>query len=167
LSRDAGLDPWRERALAWLLAHEPVAREGFFSLGELLDLGAPGRAGWDAWGVADGIGSGLRLRLPRALPLDEASGRPAEPALAGAFVDLGLRVALHLAERRLPASLAPPLLATLLPDLLAEARPVAPDDRLALDAWVRALPRERLDDAIASLSGRGPLLPAPQPGGGP
>ena len=58
------------------------------------------------------------------------------------------------------------MVATLLPDLLGEARPVAADDRLGLDAWVRALPRERLDDAVASLAGRGPLQPAPAPGGG-
>jgi hypothetical protein len=87
--------------------------------------------------------------------------------VAAQFVDLGLRVALHLSERRLPASLAPSVVASLLPDLLSEARPVAPDDRAGLDAWVRALPRERLDDAVASLSGRGPLQPAPRPGGAP
>jgi hypothetical protein len=166
IARDAGLDPWRARALEWLLEHEPAARDGFFSLGELLDLGAPGRPGWDEWGVEDEIASGLRLRLPRALPTDEMAGLPPEPAVARAFVDLGLRVASHLSERGLPASLAPFVLATLLPDLLGEARPVAADDRLGLDAWVRALPRERLDDAVASLAGRGPLQPAPAPGGG-
>jgi hypothetical protein len=53
---------------------------------------------------------------------------------------------------------------TLLPDLLDEARPVAPDDRLGLEAWVRALGRERIDDAVSALAGRGPLLPAPVPG---
>lgn len=164
--RDAGLDPWRARALEWLLEDEPAARDSFFSLGELVDLGAPGRPGWDEWGVEDEIASGLRLRLPRAAPMDETAGLPPEPAVARAFVDLGLRVALHLAERRLPASLAPSVVAALLPDLLSEARPVAPDDRLGLDAWVRALPRERLDDAVASLAGRGPLQPAPASGGG-
>jgi hypothetical protein len=74
-------------------------------------------------------------------------------------------VAQHLSERRLPACLAPALVSTLLPDLFAEARPVAADDRLGLDAWVRAQPRERLDDAVASLAGRGPLQPAPGDGG--
>jgi len=163
---DAGLDPWRARALEWLLEHEPAARDGFFSLGELVDLGAPGRPGWDEWGVEDEIVSGLRLRLPRVAPTDLTAGLPPEPAVARAFVDLGLRVASHLAERGLPASLAPFVSATLLPDLLGEARPLAPDDRLGLDAWVRALPRERLDDAVAALAGRGPLQPAPASGGG-
>jgi hypothetical protein len=75
-----------------------------------------------------------------------------------------VRAAIHLTKRGLPASLAPALVATLMPDLFLEARPVAPDDRLALDAWVRDQPQGRLDDAVASLVGRGPLQPAPAPG---
>jgi hypothetical protein len=163
--RDAGLEPWRVRALEWLLEHEPAAAGRFFSLGELLHLGAPREEGWDAWGVGDELVSGLRPRLPPPLPLDQASGRKPEPALAETFCDLGLRVAGHLAERRLPARLAPALVGTLLAELFAEARPVAPDDRLSLDAWVREQPAERLDDAVASLAGRGISQPAPPPRG--
>jgi hypothetical protein len=48
--------------------------------------------------------------------------------------------------------------------MFVEARPVAPDDRLALDAWVREQPADRLDDAVAALVKRGPLQPAPAPG---
>ena len=118
-----------------------------------------------AWGTADALGSGLVARMPPARPLDDTAGRPPEPALGEVFADLGLRVAEFLGERRLSASLAPALVGTLLPDLFAEARPVALDDRLGLDAWVRDLSRERLDDALASLAGRGPLQPAPPPGG--
>jgi hypothetical protein len=165
--RDAGLDPWRVRALEWLLEHEPSAAGSFFSLGELLRLGAPGEERWDAWGVADELVGGLRPRLPRPLPLDETSGRKPEAALAEVFCDLNLRVAAHLAGRRLPACLAPALVSTLLADLLAESRPVAPDDRLGLDAWVRAQPRERLDGTFASLAVRGILQPVPAPGGAP
>ena len=165
VGRDAGLDPWRVRALEWLLEHEPASEEGFFSLGELLRLGAPGEERWDAWGVAEELVSGLLPRLPRPLPLDETAGRAPELALGEGFCDLGLRVAMHLAERRLPALLAPALVSTLLADLFDEARPLAPDDRPGLDAWVRAQPRDRLDDAVASLAGRGALQPAPPPGG--
>ncbi len=165
VGRDAGLDPWRVRALEWLLEHEPAAAGTFFSLGELLHLGAPRGERWDVWGVADDLASGLRPRLPRAIPLDEASGRTPGPAVAEGFCDLGLRVAVHLAERRLPASLAPALVGTLLTGLFEEARPVAPDDRLGLDAWVREQKAERFDDAVASLAGRGILRPASAPGG--
>jgi len=162
--REAGLDPWRARAFEWLLEHEPDARGSFFSLAELLHLGAPGERRFDAWGVSDDLGAGLVPRMPGPVSLDETAGRLPEPAQAESFVDLELRVAVHLSERRLPALLFPEVLSTLLPDLFAEARPVAPDDRLGLDAWVRAQGRDRLDDAVASLVGRGPLLPAAAPG---
>ena len=158
--RDSGLEPWRAQAFEWLLEHEPDARGSFFSLGELLYLGTPAERRFDAWGVSDDLAAGLRPRMPGPVPLDETAGWPPPPALAERFVDLGLRAATHLAERRLPSSLQPWLVSTLLPELFAEARPVAPDDRLGLDAWVRAQPRERLDDAVASLVGRGPLQPA-------
>ena len=75
-----------------------------------------------------------------------------------------MRVAIHLAARGLPASLAPAVVCRLLPDLFVEARPVAPDDRLALEAWARDQPAARLNDAVAALAGRGPLWPAPAPG---
>ena len=163
-ARDAGLDPWRARALEWLVEHDRAALPAFFSLGELAYLGEPAGGRWDAWGAPDPTLSGLLLRLGPARPLDDRSGRRPEAALAEGFVDLGLRVAIHLAERGLPANLAPALVATLLPDLFVEARPMAPDDRLALDAWARAQQAERLDDAVASLVGRGPLQPAPAPG---
>ena len=146
--------------LEWMLEHEPAARGSFFSLGELLCLGGgPGGGRGDAWGVADDLLWGFGLRLPGPRPLDETSGRRPDAAIEESFVDLGLRVAVHLSERRLPASLAPAVVGTLMPDLFAEARPVAPDDRLGLDAWVRGLSRARLDDAVASLAGRGPLQP--------
>jgi hypothetical protein len=161
--RDAGLEPWRTRALDWLLREEPGARDSFFSLGELVLLGAPGTALDEAgaWGAGDALTAGLRLRLPGPRPLDELAGRAPEAALAERFVDLPLRVALHLRERGLPASLGPWVVGRLLPELFAEALPVAPDDRFGLDAWVRGLSTERLDDAVALLAGSGPLQPAP------
>jgi hypothetical protein len=163
--REAGLEPWRARAFEWLVQHEPAARGSFFSLGELLCLGAPCRGRWDGWGVADDVAHGLRLAAPGPRALDEGAGRRPDAPLEEGFVDLPLRAAAHLAERRLPARLGPALVATLLPSLLAEARPVAPDDRLGLDAWVRGLSPDRLDDAVASLVGTGPLLPASAPRG--
>ena len=88
--REAGLDPWRAQAFEWLLEHEPDARESFFSLGELLYLGAPGERRFDAWGVSDDLAAGLVPRMPGPVPLDETAGRPPQPALAERFVDLEL-----------------------------------------------------------------------------
>lgn len=164
VARDAGLDPWRARGLEWLLEHEPLALHGFFSLAELAYLGAPEGGSWDAWGAPDPLLLGLELRLARPRPLDESAGRRPDLAGAESFADLGVKVALHLSERGLPASLTPGLVSRLLPDLFAEARPIAADDRLALEAWVRGVTRERLDDAVASLVGAGALQPAAAPG---
>jgi hypothetical protein len=72
--------------------------------------------------------------------------------LGASFVDLQLRVAEHLAERRLPAALAPAVVWRLLPGLLFEAQPLFPGDRLALEAWVRGLDRGRLDRAVAAVA---------------
>jgi hypothetical protein len=163
VAESAGLEPWRAQSLAWLLRHDAGGCDTFFSLGELAHLGGVDRRRADAWGVADPRVAGLLPRLPAPAPGDETQGRPPQAALAAGFTDLPLRVAVHLAERGLPASLAPAMVRTLLPDLLAEARPVAADDRLALDAWVRQQSRERLDDVVASLAGGGPLQPAPAP----
>ena len=85
--RDAGLEPWRARAFAWMLEHDPSARASFFSLGELLRLGAPADGRWDAWGVSAELERGLLPRLPDPLPLDESAGREPEPAVAERFVD--------------------------------------------------------------------------------
>lgn len=164
VARDAGLDPWRARGLEWLLEHEPLALHGFFSLAELAYLGAPDGGPWDAWGAPDPLLLGLELRLARPRPLDESAGRRPDLAGAESFADLGVKVALHLSERGLPASLTPGLVSRLLPDLFDEARPIAADDRLALEAWVRGVTRERLDEAVASLVGAGALQPAAAPG---
>ena len=51
VASDASLDPWRARALEWLLVHESEALGGFFSLGELAYLGEPSGGRWDGWGA--------------------------------------------------------------------------------------------------------------------
>jgi hypothetical protein len=159
IARDAGLAPWREQALAWLLEHDVSSLAAFFSLGELLRLGAPEAGRWDAWGVPRLEAAGLELSMPRGCVTDDARGGSLDEARAAAFPDPALRAAVHLRSRHLPAALAPGVVAALLPELFLEARPLWGGDRLALDAWVRDVPTERLDDAIASLAGTGPLQP--------
>ena len=156
----ASLDPWRAAALRWLVERDPSARRSFFSLVELLDIGRDDGSAWAAWGGARPLVAGLLPAPPQARPMDDAAGRPAEPALAEGFADLNLRVAVFLSERRLPASLAPALVRRLLPAVLDRARPVAADDRLALEEEVRRIGDDAVEDAVASLAGAGPLQPA-------
>ena len=156
----ASLDPWRAAALRWLLERDPPARRSFFSLVELLEIGRDDGAAWPAWGGARPLEEGLRPAPPRPRPMDDAAGRPAEAALAEGFADLNLRVAVFLSERRLPARLAPALVRRLLPAVLDRARPVAADDRLALEDEVRRIGDDAVEDAVASLAGAGPLQPS-------
>ena len=69
-------------------------------------------------------------------------------------------MAVFLSERRLPARLAPALVRRLLPAVLDRARPVAADDRLALEDEVRRIGDDAVEDAVASLAGAGPLQPS-------
>ena len=86
VARDAGLDPWRARALEWLLEHDRDALPAFFSLGELAYLGAPSGGSWDGWGAADPDAVG-----PAAAPAAPASARRQLGPPAGAGARRGLR----------------------------------------------------------------------------
>ena len=136
---------------------EPGARRAFFSLVELLLLGAPRRAA--RLGARLGCRGtrwrpGCGPRRPARWPLDDAAGRPPEPALAEGFVDLHLRVALHLRERRLPASLAPALVAARCSRAARRGAPARARTTGSRSTTGCGRCRdERLDDAVASLAG--------------
>jgi hypothetical protein len=165
LAREAGLEAWRAQALAWAAACEPEALDEFFSLGELFWLGRPQRVP-EGWGAPAPAHSGsLRLRIPPPRPFDDHAGRQPEDLLPIHVPDLALRVAVELARRRLPASLAPYLLAYLVQDAVDGASPVSSDDWLALAGFARELPAESFDDYLSALTGAGPLVAAPEADG--
>ena len=110
-----------------------------------------------------GEDGGWRLRLPAARPFDDIAGERLEELLATRFADLGLKAAVELHARGLPAALAPGLLAYLVQDMVEEARPRAHDDWLALVRFVQEIPAERVDDIVSAQAGGGALLPAPEP----
>jgi hypothetical protein len=72
-------------------------------------------------------------------------------------------VAELLSAMGLPARLVPAILSLALQDLMDEADPAYLDDALAVTRYARALGRERVEDYVAALVGRGPLLPASAP----
>jgi hypothetical protein len=76
--------------------------------------------------------------------------------------DLNLRVAVLLHELQLPAALAKVVLESALYDLLADVRPIHPDDWLAVVRRARALSRERVADSLAAVTASaGPLSLVP------
>ena len=99
------------------------------------------------------------------VPLDEASGRPPQPALAAGFVDL--RPSRGGAPRRAAAAGAPlPRRRRRRSCRTSSPRrdPWRPTTGWASTRGCARRRRERLDDAVASLVGRGPLQPAAAPG---
>jgi hypothetical protein len=168
-AQDAGLEAWRREGLRWAIFNEPEAREGFFTLEELLGLGSSDPIVPAEWGTCDlALGGSLRLRPPNPRAAVDDAGRSPEELVPARLPDLSLRVADDLARRSLPASLAPALLARLVRDFADEASPLDYGDRAALARYPRDLPDDRVDDFIASLSDEGPLRPvagieAPKP----
>jgi hypothetical protein len=160
LAIEVGVDAWRTAAIPWRVAHEP---ESLSRLLTLVELNALGRRRARAAGPSANWGPSL-LGTTGCLCLEQparatksALARPGS-SLASLTPDLKLRVAEVLDSHGLPASLAPPLLATLLRDFLDEARPAHPEDWLTLAAEAQAWPIERIDDHIAALASDGPLV---------
>lgn len=165
IAREAGLSEWRREALAWTLAHDRAAAAGHFSLVDLFWLGkprTPALQAFDGWGAAtlplDGC---LCLQMPRPAPWETRAGRPTAGLLATRGADVALLVAETLADLRLPAALAPGVIAYAMQDVIEGARPAYLDDWPAFERAVRRIPRERLVDYVAALAADGPLVALP------
>lgn len=166
VASDAGLSEWRREALAWTVEHERGQAVSRFSLVELFWLGSPrGKARhYDAWGAATASLDGcLCLRMPPVEPWEARAGRSSTGHLATRGADVPLRVAEFLAEFKLPATLAPGVLAHAMQDVLDEARPAFLDDWPTFERTARGLRRERLSDYLAALSAGGALIPVTRP----
>jgi len=160
------LRDWRRGLLPWIAAHDPAHLESAFTVGEVFRLGLPGGAApaLAAWGTSARGNDACLCADLRPLPaLDALSGRAADGRLAALAPDLHLRVAELLAERKLPARLAPGVLSLALQDLMDQSRPAFLDDALAIARFARAIDGERMEDYVAALAGRGPLVPAAEP----
>ena len=163
VAREAGLSEWRRTALGWTVGHNHEAAAEQFSLLELFWLGAP-RAGaarsLDAWGaVMLPLTGCLCLEMPRPQPWEDLAGRRGSGIMVARAADVALRVADVLSTLRLPASLAPGVLAFALQDVTDHVQLAYPEDWQAFGRAARDLPLSRLTDYIAALSADGPLVP--------
>jgi hypothetical protein len=165
IAHDAGLSEWRRQALAWTVEHERERALSRFSLRELFWLGSPRAKArhYDAWGAASTALDGcLCLNMPGAEAWELYAGRSSTGHLMTRGAEVALRVAEFLAELKLPASLAPGIVAYAMQDVLDRAQPAFFDDWPAFEHAARNLPRERLIDFVAALSAGGPLIPVTQ-----
>ena len=164
VAREAGLGVLRRNELAWTLRHRPDAVHRFLSRTELFWLGLNGGGneadppppGWGAPAVwLDGCLC-VRIPPPDALDLSVVSAE----RLASGFADLQLALAETVDELELPAPIIGDLLPLAMRELLDGVSATRRGRLDALVGYVHDLPRERIEDYVASLVGPGrPLRP--------
>ncbi len=135
----------------------------YFSTTELLALGGHA-ADLHDWGMSavHSLGCLCTELIPPAR-MAALGGRPTLGLHATAAADLNLRVAILLGELRLPAGLAPLVLAFAMRDFVDQVRPTDGDDGLALVRAGQSVSRERIEDYIAAAAAAGGPLVAAAP----
>jgi hypothetical protein len=164
VARDAGLSGWRREALAWAVTHDREQVPEHLSLVELMWLGKPRvteALSLDEWGAAVLPLTGcLCLVMPRAQPWESLVGRPALGLLATRGADVGILVADTLASLKMPAQLAPGVMAFAMNEVVEQAHPAHFDDWSGFSRATLGIPRDRLVDYIAAQTAGGALLTA-------
>ena len=161
LADEIALDGWRRRAVKWSLLHDPAAAGTMFSLTELLSLGGVAVGSTlDAWGMGAVVTTGClctRLRAPGGWW--NLTGRPQLGLLATTIADVNLRVAVLLADLKLPAAIARDVLTAAMQDYVDDVRPSDHDDWLTLVRAAQSISRDRVEDYVAAITAGGPLVP--------
>jgi hypothetical protein len=164
LAQEAGLSSWRREAMAWAAVHDPAQVPAQLSLLELMWLGKPRLTeaiALDGWGAAALPLTGcLCLMMPRPQPWESLIGRPALGVLATRGADVAILVAETLAALKMPAELAPGVIAYAMQEVVDEARPAYFDDWTGFSRATRSVSKDRLTDYIAAQAAGGALLPA-------
>jgi hypothetical protein len=162
LADDISLDGWRRRRLRWLDEHDRGSIRPMFSLVEvLLAGGGSPAADLDAWGgPALYTSACLCTRLEAPSHWHLLAGRLQAPLMSAIVPDLNLRVAVVLAELKLPASLARAVLTAAVQDFIDEASPTGPHDWLGMARGAQGVARQRIEDYVAAAASLdGPLIP--------
>jgi hypothetical protein len=164
VASDAGLSAWRREALAWTIAHDRARVPTQLSLVDMMWIGKPRISeaiALDPWGAAVMPLNGcLCLAMPRAQPWESLIGRPALGLLATRGADVAILVAETLASLKMPAELAPGVIAFAMQEVIDQARPAHFDDWLQFSRATIAVPRDRLVDYIAAQTAGGALMSA-------
>jgi hypothetical protein len=161
--RDTGWSQQRVNALAWSLETEPGEAMRVFTARDLFRLGlAPGEVGerLAPWGGSEArLAAALENAWPAGSP-DAGVHRPTAGIVGGQSVDAVLRALEFLSAERLPAALAPALLASIVTDLVWEAPLGSAQDWFALAQRASTLEDERLQAYVTALTVDGPLVDA-------
>jgi hypothetical protein len=165
LAAEARMDEVRRQALGWIAARDPASVFDELWLSEFVTVGKPGIPAdrLDEWGTAAlPLEGGLAVRYPAGDGCLLA-GRPAIGMTAMTVPDVALRVVEVLAELKLPAALAPDMMAYATQLMIDNATALHSDDRDALAAAARRLSADDMVDVVAALTASGPLVPRRTP----
>jgi hypothetical protein len=108
--------------------------------------------------AADAYDGCLCTRLAPPGRADTIAGRWPAETVATEVADLNLRVAVALADMKLPAALAKGVLAAATQDFVDRVRPLYPYDWLTLVRTAQSLTNARIEDYVAALAADGPLV---------
>jgi hypothetical protein len=152
----------RRALVAWTLEHEPERLDELIGLGDLWRLGRRQDEPVEhlsAWGMSGRAFDGRwSLHVPATPWIELAQGRRGVFVVAAVVPDLMLAVAEALHSRRLPAALARSVLSAAAQDFADELQQAYEDDWCAMMALAPTLGL-RIDDYVAALTVRGPLVP--------
>lgn len=158
LATRAAISPWRREVLGWMMTEEPDRiREQFppAARARLAGVTEPA-AGWGTSAIPRGC---LCVLPPPAVYPEAIAGRPADGIVGAHSADLMFRVAELLTELKVPAPLAPSVLAYAMRDYIDGVRPAHPADVDAFARQAPALTRSMVEDYIGAIAAIGPLLP--------
>jgi hypothetical protein len=158
--QEIAMDGWRVGALRWTIRHAPERIASLFSMTDLLYLGGGRGMDLNPWGMsAITVNGCLCTQLAGPGLSAVLLGQPHPGVLATTVADLNLRVAVALADMRLPAPLAKSVLAVAVQDFVDRVQPSDAGDWLTRVRSAQGLSRERIEDYVATATADGPLVP--------
>jgi hypothetical protein len=152
------LSPWRREALAWTAENDLEHLSQQLTTVDLFLLGSnlSSVTALDAWGTSQASSTGcLCLRLLMLVPWESLAGRQGTSDVEAAIADLSLRLAEHMSALRVPAVLVPAIAALATQELIDNAAGLQDDDAMVIARMAAALRRERVEDYVAAVVGRG------------
>ncbi len=158
LAVEARIEPSRRGLLGWTSRHAASDVLGLFSLAEFFRLGGGAPSAVHGWGTSHEALTGcFCVHFPDDATWPLAMGR-ADTGQAGVRVaELNLRVAMALADLRVPATLFPAVMAFATQDYIDSVPLVHADDWRALAGAGSALSRERVEDYVSAVVASGPV----------
>ena len=160
----AGVDGTRRRLARLAAQSRPEETLEYLSLAEVLRLGDESdglvpESVLVAWGVAARLVDGsLGQWMPPRLAWGDRAGKPGLGLLSAYLADLHIRVAECLSDLRLPASLAPGVLALATWDLAFASQVANADEWLPVVRAAQGVSIERVQDYVSALAAGGPLV---------